>query len=636
MNEKQEGIPHSKTLFNIQIGNLVCKGKSIYRVVQILNFEKIIGKKVPGEKEEELHMRDLSCCPQDSGEVAIGTMEDIESIPEEKWKIAEKRFNAIKPLLAKYVVSESEVQICAEKSGVGIATIYRWLRTYKKSGLLSSLTPQKKGARKGSSRLSDEQENVIEEVIQNHYLTPQRPTQQSTITEIKRICLERGIRSPSPGAIRLRLSRISERIQLRSRGYKEKARNKFAPVPGHFPNADYPLAVVQIDHTPADIILVDDEHRKTIGRPYITLAMDVCTRIITGYYLSLEPPSVTSIAMCLALSILPKDNWLAHQGISNEWPVWGIPETIHVDNGADFRSETFRKACIQHGINLEYRPVKRPNFGGHIERVLGTLLREMHSLPGTTFSSVKDRDEYDSEKHAVMTFSELQKWIVTWICSVYHKKKHASLGMSPLDRWHLGILGDNENPGRGLPPIPGDPHSFLLDFLPSYKRTIQANGVSIDNWVYYGSELRPWINSIDPETGEKRRFIFRKDPRDISVVWFFDPDMKKYFSIPFADQRLPSLSEWESKKIKKDLKKEGITAPTEHDMLRGYTELKKQEASSKEKTKKARRRAQAHKEHQKKVSPAAPPETEAEPTTTSEDLGGFIPKDQVEVFGEIS
>ena len=36
---------------------------------------------------------------------------------------------------------------------------------------------------------------------------------------------------------------------------------------GHFPGADCPLAVAQIDHTPMDVIVVDEEHRQPIQRP---------------------------------------------------------------------------------------------------------------------------------------------------------------------------------------------------------------------------------------------------------------------------------------------------------------------------------------------------------------------------------
>src|SRR5450755_1304007 len=46
-----------------------------------------------------------------------------------------------------------------------------------------------------------------------------------------------------------------------------------------------------------------------------------------------------------------------------------------------------RRACEQYGIVLEYRPVAQPHMGGHVERLLGTLMRALHELPGATFSS---------------------------------------------------------------------------------------------------------------------------------------------------------------------------------------------------------------------------------------------------------
>ena len=36
-------------------------------------------------------------------------------------------------------------------------------------------------------------------------------------------------------------------------------------------------------------------------------------------------------------------------------------------------------------------------MGGHIERLVGTLMRALHELPGATFSNPKQRGNYDSE-----------------------------------------------------------------------------------------------------------------------------------------------------------------------------------------------------------------------------------------------
>ncbi|RCY11562.1 transposase [Escherichia coli] len=40
-----------------------------------------------------------------------------------------------------------------------------------------------------------------------------------------------------------------------------------------------------------DLIVVDDRDRQPIGRPYLTLAIDVFTRCVLGMVVTLEAPS---------------------------------------------------------------------------------------------------------------------------------------------------------------------------------------------------------------------------------------------------------------------------------------------------------------------------------------------------------
>lgn len=620
----------------IEVGAFVQRGDVVYRIIQVMDFESVIGIAVETGRSAPLRIGDLRAVSnkQDPG---LSPNQDLGEIADEDWRIAEQRFAAIKPLIDRYLVGREEAERRAKEVGIDAATLYRWLQRYKAYEVVTALIPQKRGWKEGKGRIPPYAEEVIEQVIRDFYLTTQRSTPQKTVTEVLRRCEERGIKAPSPSTIRARIAKVTEKESLRGRGFKEKAKNKFMPAAGSFPNADFPLAVMQIDHTPADIILVDDVYRKPIGRPWITLAMDVHSRMVTGYYLSFDPPSETSVAMCVAHSILPKEEWLILHKVDTQWPVWGTPKTIHVDNGADFRSNNFQKSCLVYGINLEFRPVKQPRYGGHIERMLGTLLHEIHDLPGTTFSSVKDRDGYDAEKHAVMTKSEFETWLVTLICKIYHQRLHSSLGMTPLRKWEIGIFGNAEVQGVGIPPRPADRLAILLDFLPSFQRTVQTFGVTVDGMTYYAEALRPWINVTDRETGKKRECIFRRDPRDISTIWFFDPTLKQYFKIPFADQALPAVSLWEYKQAKERLKKEGAKSFNEHQVLRAITELRSHVEDSKERTKTARRQAQRRKEHEKKVSPATP--LTVQPVIAnvapSSSISGLIDGD-IETFGDIA
>lgn len=589
----------------IDVGQFVQQDNTVYQIAQVLDFESVIGVAVETGRSVPLRIGDLRSVA-DTKDTKLQIAQDLAEISDEGWQIAQQRFAAISPFVGKFQIGRDEAERRAKELGIDPSTLYRWLQRYNAYGTVTALIPKKRGWQEGKSRISPDCDEIIEKTIRDYYLTLQRPTAKKTITEVLRLCAERGIKAPNHMTIRARIAKVSEKERLRGRGFKEKAQNKFLPVPGSFPNADYPLAVVQIDHTPADIILVDDLYRKPIGRPWITLAMDVHSRMVTGYYLSFDPPSETSVAMCVAHSMLPKDDWLLLHKVDTSWPIWGVPRTIHVDNGADFRSNNFQQSCLAYGINLEFRPVKQPRYGGHIERMLGTLLREIHDLPGTTFSSIKAREGYDADKHAAMTKSEFETWLVTLICKVYHQRLHASIGMTPLKKWEIGVFGNNDFQGVGVPPRPGDRLTILLDFLPAFRRTVQTFGVTIDGMTYYAEVLRPWINIEDSETKKKLALVFRRDPRDISSIWFFDPDLQQYFKIPFANQALPAMSIWEYQQAKEKLKREGVASVNEPGILRAITELRTYVEEAQERTKKARRQAQRRKEHEKNISPAAP------------------------------
>ena len=137
-----------------------------------------------------------------------------------------------------------------------------------------------------------------------------------------------GTSPPNWRTIKARL----EDIDLERRG--QAARRKeivkaTTATPGEYP-ASRPLEIVQIDHTKADVFVVDEETREPVGRPWLTLALDVCTRMVPGFYLTMEPPSRLSTSLCLLHSVFDKSAWLREREIHEAWPIAGLPETLHV------------------------------------------------------------------------------------------------------------------------------------------------------------------------------------------------------------------------------------------------------------------------------------------------------------------
>ena len=149
------------------------------------------------------------------------------------------------------------------------------------------------------------------------------------------------------------------------------------------------------------------------------LAIDGYSRMIVGDHISLDHPSAFGVGLCLCHAFLPKVAELSKLAIQAEWPVWGLMRKIHADNGKDFRSASLKASCDEYGIDIQWRPVRTPHFGGHIERLMGTVAKEIHALPGTTFSNPKQRGGYNAEAKAVMTLPEIRRWLVQYIVGIY-------------------------------------------------------------------------------------------------------------------------------------------------------------------------------------------------------------------------
>lgn len=632
--EKPQTFVPDRARLSLERNAFVRYGEDVYRISQVLDFKTVVGIDVYSGRAAALPIDGLKPVAQERLD-GLYVNYDTECISEEQWSIAKKRYEAIEPMLGGVVRTKEEIKARAILYDVDVATIYRWMDRYKSWGELLALIPRKRGWQSGVSRIPTETDALIDEVIRDYYLSKTRPTVSKAVSEFRIRAQARGIPMVTESTIRQRISRISDKQFLRGRGFADKARNTYTASPGSFPGADFPLAVVQIDHTPIDAMVVDDVHRKSIGRLWLTLAIDVHSRMITGYYLAIDAPSTISVAMCVAHSILPKEEWLLAHGIEGDWPVWGFPRILHSDNGSDFRSESLRKSCSNYGIENRFRPVKRPKYGGHIERLMGKFMQAVHGLPGTTFSNIQQREGIDSDAQAALTVSEFEVWLVREILK-YNSHYHSKIFMSPLHKWNVGIFGGRDDtPAIGLPPRPADPFTVQRDFLPAHERTIQHYGVELDV-MYYSEALRPWINAKD-DAGKTRKFIFRRDPRDISHLWFYDPHLKQYFKIPVANQSFPATSVWEFRAAKKKAVELGLANIDEDLIKRLILENRELVENAQANTKKTRRIAQRQKIHQENKTPAAPTASAAPSEPKTNVVRGFsgLLDDLDDVFEEI-
>jgi putative transposase len=310
---------------------------------------------------------------------------DLANIPGRDWDLARQRLAVISRLAEAAVCTRSAAKRAAQELGCSVALIYRLLARYQADPRLTHFLPRPRGRRHGQMQLTAELEEIIKTAIEELYLTRQRPPFSELMREIARRCKTVALPTPSRKAVQARVNtRGAAEITTRREGRKA-ARDRFAPAAGAL-EAPSPLALVQIDHTLVDVIVVDSVARTPIQRPWLTLAIDVCSRCALGFHLSLDAPSATSVALCVAHAALPKDGWLTARGLEGAWPS-GVPRRLHLDNAREFHSEALRRGCEQYAIAVDYRPVRTPHYGGHIERLIGTMMGKVHLLPGTTCGS---------------------------------------------------------------------------------------------------------------------------------------------------------------------------------------------------------------------------------------------------------
>lgn len=573
---------------NLNVGSKVFIKDQEYEIKKQIDLKTVLALNLSTNKLENISINHIKN-EKESSELIIN-----ENIPEEHWIEAKNRLEIITPLLHKQTTKD-EIENIAIKNNLHLSTIYRWIAQYKENTLLSSLLPKhlSKGG-KGTLRTNEETELIIQKSINDLYLSQQKFSARKVYFDIVRRCKNARMTPPSENTVRNRISQIEEKKKIKYRESAILADRKYRNTDGMFPEGKYPLDFIQIDHTPMDIDIVDEVYRRSIGKPYLTLAIDVYSRMITGFYISLDEPSYFSVSQCISQSILTKEKYLREIGIEGEWYIYGIPRALGMDNAQEFRSKDLQRVCEEYGITISWRPVARPQFGGHIERMIGTAMNEIHTLPGTTFSNIQKRGEYVSEKKSIFTLKELEKWFANYIINQYHKQIHSGIRMTPEKKYELGIFGDDDNPGRGLPEKISNEDYFKISLLPTVERTIQQFGVKIDNIVYYSDILRRWIKAKDEDNNAKK-FIFKRDPRDISVIWFYDPTIKDYFEVHYRNISYPPISIWDLRNIRKYLDDKHQQDYDETIIFKTYYKLQEIQKEAAQKTKTVRREQAAKK-----------------------------------------
>lgn len=493
-----------------------------------------------------------SAKPSDASVVGLPTLE-TDGNGFESAKIRRTYVKAIGSLPGSKKVIEPVIEETWKKLGSqgkppDCSSVLRWRRKYLESGNdFASLVES--SARKGnrSARYPEAVIRAVKDAIDRKYMTLERGSVQETLDAAKIEIRAENRLLASAAALPMPTRRLVMRLideipafdRHAARYGRDSANNAFRAVTG-FRVIGAPLERAEIDHTPLDLLVIDDDSGMPMGRPYLTTCIDAYSRCVLGCVVSFEPPSFLTVAQCLKHALLPKTCLRAEQStLRNDWEAHGIPEELVVDNGAEFHSVSLEKACLELGTEIHYAPRRTGAFKGIIERFQKTMNDSVaHGTPGTTFSNIFEKEDYNPAKHAVIGFRRLKEILTIWIVDVYHQRPHRSLASSPASVWSSAIAPED---------IPVPPSGETLDVLlgrVESGRRLSHKGIELDGLFYNSSEL----TALRRRLGSVLNVDLRVNDSDLGRIAVLVPGENSFvFARALNSAYADGLSRWQHK-----------------------------------------------------------------------------------------
>jgi len=123
------------------------------------------------------------------------------------------------------------------------------------------------------------------------YMSAEKRTATNVLAHVHGFLLEQNIsgqKVPSIRTIRRRINKIDPYLLIRvKQGSIAASRAMRAGGRAHL--SHMPMFCVQIDSHVCDVLVVDETTGDVIGRPILVLAIDVRTRCVVGWHLSMKP-----------------------------------------------------------------------------------------------------------------------------------------------------------------------------------------------------------------------------------------------------------------------------------------------------------------------------------------------------------
>jgi putative transposase len=401
-----------------------------------------------------------------------------------------------------------------------------------------ALAPQY--SKKGNRVRKSDSDTLIYEAIQKKYLTKIRISVAETYEYYKSRVIEEN-RNLIDGKIQLISKRTFYNIINKLPPYevavarygKAYADREFRKVGTIIP-ATYPMEYVEIDHTPAPAILVDDELELPLGRPYLTILYDRYSDCIVGLYVGFRDPSYESVRSAFLNATLNK-GWVreCYPNIKNEWPCGGKITNLVVDNGAEFWSASLEQALKPLVSDIIYTKAGKPWEKPHVEKAFDTFYKLLLSrMPGKTFTNITQLKDYNPKKDAVVRVSVFIELLYKWVIDYYNMKPDSKERKIPYHQWHQSKWRPNFYDG-----IEAEQLKIELGIV--HYRTLGKDGIRLHSLRYQSDALVEYKKKSAKAYKKGVRLKIKTNPDDISHIYVYLAEDKSYLKVPVVGDSKP-------------------------------------------------------------------------------------------------
>jgi putative transposase len=237
-----------------------------------------------------------------------------------------------------------------------------------------------------------------------------------------------------------------------------------------------PFHIVHIDSTQLDIHARHPAKRESLGRPWLTVAIDAYTRTVLAIFISFRKPGYRSTMMVLRDMVRRKGR---------------LPDILVMDGGPEFRNSNLDRLLERYGVKPRWR--KKPRQGSVVERYIGTVTQQLiNDLEGNSKFMKRVRQmtrETFPENRVAWTLTALYFGMEFYFDEIYGNRPHPDLGVSPNAYFKAKLIETGERLHLLIPYT----REFLIWTCPRVGRTgtrkvSNTRGIKI-SWVPFHADI---------------------------------------------------------------------------------------------------------------------------------------------------